>query len=121
MSKNEFICDCNIVHGDVVAKVNRQMLDPNDFNRLAGFFKAFGDVTRMKILWALDRNELCVCDLANILSMSKSAVSHQLAVLRKAGLVRFRKDGKEAYYSLADDHVRSITETGLEHINEKRD
>lgn len=118
MSKNEFICDCNIVHGDVVTKVNGQMLDTAAFNRLAGFFKVFGDVTRMKILWALDQSELCVCDLANILSMSKSAVSHQLALLRKDDLVRSRKDGKEVYYSLADDHVKSITETGLEHIQE---
>ncbi|HOP10530.1 MAG TPA: metalloregulator ArsR/SmtB family transcription factor [Oscillospiraceae bacterium] len=118
MSKNEFICDCNTVHGEVVAEVNKKMLDPAAFERLAGFFKVFGDVTRMKILWALDQNELCVCDLANILSMSKSAVSHQLAALRKADLVRFRKAGKEAYYSLADDHVKVITETGLEHINE---
>lgn len=118
MSKNEFICDCNIVHGDVVTKVNRQMLDPEKFDRLADFFKVFGDVTRMKILWALDQSELCVCDIANILSMSKSAVSHQLAFLRKADLVRFRKDGKEAYYSLADSHVKNITETGLEHISE---
>ena len=118
MSKNEFICDCNIVHADVVTKVNRQMLDAKKFDRLAGFFKVFGDVTRMKILWALDQSELCVCDLANILSMSKSAVSHQLALLRKADLVRFRKDGKEAYYSLGDDHVKIIAETGLEHINE---
>jgi ArsR family transcriptional regulator len=118
MSKNEFICDCNIVHGDIVTKVNGQMLDPTVFDRLAEFFKVFGDITRMKILWALDQNELCVCDIANILSMSKSAVSHQLALLRKADLVRFRKDGKEAYYSLADGHVKSITETGLEHIKE---
>ena len=118
MSKNEFICDCNIVHGDVVSKVNAQMLDAEKFDRLADFFKVFGDVTRVKILWALDQSELCVCDLANILSMSKSAVSHQLALLRKADLVRFRKEGKEAYYSLADDHVKLITETGLDHINE---
>ncbi len=118
MSKNEFICDCNTVHGDIVTEVNRQMLDPTVFDRLADFFKVFGDVTRMRILWALGQHELCVCDLANILSMSKSAVSHQLAVLRKADLVRFRKDGKEAYYSLADGHVKNIAETGLEHINE---
>lgn len=118
MSKNEFICDCNIVHGDTVTKVNGQMLDQAAFVRLANFFKVFGDVTRMKILWALDQSELCVCDIANILSMSKSAVSHQLAVLRKANLVRFRKNGKEVYYSLADSHVKSITETGLKHINE---
>ncbi len=118
MSKNEFICDCNIVHGDIVTKVNGQMLEAEKFERLANFFKVFGDITRMKILWALDQSELCVCDIANILSMSKSAVSHQLAVLRKADLVRFRKNGKEVYYSLADSHVKSITETGLKHINE---
>ncbi len=118
MSKNEFLCDCNAVHGDIVSKVSGQMPGAEKLNRLAGFFKVFGDVTRIKILWALDLNELCVCDIANILSMSKSAVSHQLALLRKANLVRFRRDGREVYYSLADDHVKVITETGLEHIDE---
>ena len=118
MSKNEFICDCTVVHDDVVEKVNQLMMNGETFERLSGFFKVFGDTTRMKIIWALDQDELCVCDLANILSMTKSAVSHQLATLRNARLVKYRREGKTVFYSLADGHVKCIMESGLEHISE---
>lgn len=84
MSKNEFICDCNIIHEDIVLKVKEQMADENIFNKLAEFFKILGDTTRVKILFAIDKNEMCVCDIANVLNMSKSSVSHQLGTLRRA-------------------------------------
>ena len=93
---------------------------PNDvlIKALADFFKMFADPTRAKILWALDQSELCVCDLGEVLGMSKSAVSHQLGTLRKAHLVKFRREGKNVFYSLKDEHVKSIFEVGKEHIQE---
>ena len=87
---------------------------------LAEFFKVFADSTRMKILWALHESELCVCDIAVVLDMTKSAVSHQLKYLRDANLVKFRKEGKIVYYSLSDNHVKKIFEMALEHLEELR-
>lgn len=83
MAKNEFICDCNVIHQEVVNKILKQMKDENLFNKMADFFKILGDSTRVKILFALDKNEMCVCDIANVLSMTKSSISHQLGTLRK--------------------------------------
>ena len=85
---------------------------------LSDFFKIFGDSTRLGILFALDGAELCVCDIASLLGMTKSAVSHQLKILRQNDLVRYRREGKNVIYSLADDHVRTIIEFALDHINE---
>jgi ArsR family transcriptional regulator len=85
---------------------------------LAEFFKVFGDSTRLKILYALSMSEMCVCDLAALLSMSQSAISHQLKVLRQTRLIKYRKDGKVVYYSLDDDHIRRVFEQGLAHVNE---
>lgn len=116
MSKNEFICDCNVIHQDIVDKTINKMPDENTFNKLAEFFKLLGDTTRAKILWALDQNEMCVCDIANVLGMSKSSISHQLGTLRRSNIVRCRKQGKEVYYTLDDDHVKVLFELGLEHI-----
>lgn len=118
MRKNEFTCDCTAVHEDVVRLVAAKLNGNPSLDEASAFFRVLGDSTRMKILWALDQHELCVCDIANVLSMTKSAVSHQLAVLRAASLVKFRRDIKTVYYSLADDHVQSIIEAGLEHVNE---
>ena len=87
-------------------------------NELADFYKVFGDATRIKILCVLLRSEMCVCDLAEMLGMTQSAISHQLRILKGARLVKYRRDGKTVYYSLADDHVREIIECGMEHINE---
>ena len=84
----------------------------------ADFFKVFADSTRIKILWALHENELCVCDIAEVLGMTKSAVSHQLSSLRRANLVKNRKDGKEVFYTLSDDHVKKIFEMAVEHLEE---
>lgn len=116
MARSEFTCNCNIVHHDVVDRIKKEMLSPGEYENLAMFFRVFGDETRIRILWALDQHEMCVCDLCNVLGMNKSAVSHQLGSLRKEHLVRFRKDGKSVYYSLDDQHIRQIFETGLEHI-----
>lgn len=88
------------------------------FFELADFFKVIGDSTRSKILWALDNCEMCVCDIAVLLGMSKSAVSHQLRVLRDSDLVRYRRDGKVVFYSLADEHVREIFEMAVAHLDE---
>ena len=116
MSKNEFICDCNIIHKDVVEDVSKMMLSDDLFYKIADFFKILGDTTRMKILFALDKKEMCVCDIANVLGMSKSSISHQLGTLRRSGIVRCRKVGKEVYYMLDDCHVKEVTEIGATHI-----
>ena len=112
------VCDCNVIHSDIVDKVKSLMPRESQLYDLADFFKVLGDSTRVKIMWALDSNEMCVCDLAVLLNMTKSAISHQLRSLRQANLVNFRREGKIVYYSLADEHVKDIFEKGLEHIDE---
>ncbi len=119
MSRNEFICDCNIIHQDIVNDTLKNMIDENLLNKLAEFFKILGDTTRTKILFALNQNEMCVCDIANVLNMSKSSISHQLGTLRRSGIVKCRKQGKEVYYMLDDDHVKQLFEVGMEHIEHK--
>ncbi len=119
MAKNEFICDCNIIHQEAVDKVNSVMPNENIFNHLADFFFLLGDTTRTKILFVINQQEMCVCDIANVLSMSKSSISHQLGKLRRSGIVKCRKVGKEVYYSLDDQHVREVFEVGLKHIEHK--
>ena len=121
MSINEFICDCNIIHQEIVNKTLQKMPKPELFIKLAEFFKIIGDPTRTKILFALDQNEMCVCDIANVLNMSKSSISHQLATLRKSGIVKCRREGKEVYYTLDDDHVKQVFEVGIEHIEHKEE
>jgi ArsR family transcriptional regulator len=117
--KDDMFCDCEFIHEDVVIEVKKRMPDDETLYDLSDFFKMLGDSTRVKIMWALDENEMCVCDIAALLNMSKSAISHQLKSLRQADLVKFRRDGKVVYYSLKDDHVRDIFEKGMEHIKEK--
>ena len=119
MARSEFTCDCNIIHQDVVNDALSKMPDVNTFNKLAELFKLIGDTTRCKILFALDQREMCVCDLANVLNMTKSSISHQLAILRKNEIVKCRKSGKEVYYTLDDEHIVELFEIGLEHINHK--
>lgn len=119
MSKNEFICDCNVIHKDVVDKTMKNMPSEDLFNKLAEFFKILGDTTRVKILCALDQNEMCVCDIANVLGMSKSSISHQLGTLRRSGIVKCRKQGKEVFYMLDDDHVKRVFEVASEHIEHR--
>jgi ArsR family transcriptional regulator len=113
------VCDCDVIHAEVVEKVRRYLPEEEKLYDLADFFKIFGDSTRIKILWALDRDEMCVCDLAVLLNMTKSAISHQLKTLRQEKLVKYRRDGKNAFYSLQDEHVKNLLEIGLEHIEER--
>ena len=119
MSNNEFMCDCNIIHEEVVKDTLNKMPQPELFDKIAEFFKIIGDPTRTKILFALDQNEMCVCDIANVLGMTKSSISHQLATLRKSGIVKCRREGKEIYYTLDDEHVKQVFEIGIEHIEHK--
>ena len=113
-----FMCDCEAIHEDTVLRVRELTPVGSEFARLAELFKLFGDKTRLRIMWALSCEDMCVCDLAVLLDMTKSAVSHQLKALRIANLVKYDKQGKEVYYSLADDHVRTIFREGFDHINE---
>ena len=117
MSK-QFACDCEVIHEDVVARVRGAMPDGGDFYTLSNFYKMFADNTRLKILWALSREDMCVCDLAVLLDMTKSAISHQLKSLRLANLVKYEKRGRNVYYALAECHVRDIFEKGFAHIKE---
>jgi len=112
-------CDCEVIHADLVEEVKHHMPEDEKLYDLADFFKMFADSTRIKILWALEQEEMCVCDLAALLNMTKSAISHQLKTLRQEKLVKFRRDGKNAIYSLLDEHVKSLLEIGLEHIEER--
>ena len=111
-------CDCNVIHEDVVEKARAAMPEIEKLYDLSELFKVFGDSTRTGILWALDASEMCVCDIAVLLNMTKSAISHQLRILKNMKLVKFRKEGKSAYYSLADDHIKLILEQGMDHICE---
>ena len=118
MNKNEITCDRNHIHKDKVEGTRKNMASEEEMFDIAEFFKVFADSTRIKILSALFENELCVCDIAACLNMTKSAVSHQLRILRQADLVRNRKEGKIVYYRLSDDHVRKIFEMAKEHLSE---
>ncbi len=111
-------CDYMHVHEDIVAQVNRNMPDEEVLYDLAELFKIFGDSTRIKILYVLSESEMCVCDIAQLLNMTQSAISHQLRALKQSKLVKYRREGKIVFYSLADDHVRSILDQGMEHVAE---
>lgn len=111
-------CSCQVIHRDVIEKVRTAMPAEESLYDVAELFKVFGDTTRIRILCALSEAELCVCDIAALLGMTQSSISHQLRVLKQARLVRYRKDGKVVYYSLDDDHVRSIFDLGLAHVGE---
>jgi len=115
---DKYGCDCEIIHHDTVNKVREVMPKGNEFYDLADLYKMYADSTRLKMLWALSVSEMCVCDLAALTGMTKSAISHQLKSLRLANLVRSRKSGKIVFYSLVDEHVRDIFKNGFEHINE---
>ena len=114
----KYICDCDVIHGDIVEHVKREMAPKEECIQLASLFKLFGDGTRIQILYALEKHEMCVCDLAALMNMTKSAISHQLKSLRMANLVKCRREGQNAYYSLADDHIKTIIDIGYEHIKE---
>ena len=111
-------CDCIVIHGDCIKKVMERMPAEETLNDLAALFKVFGDPTRVKILYVLFQSELCVCDLAEVLHMTQSAISHQLRILKQMKLVKSRREGKTVFYSLADDHIQTIMNQGMEHILE---
>ncbi len=111
-------CEYLYVHEDVVKQVTSEMPQDEILYDLAELFKVFGDSTRIKILYALFEAELCVCDMAQLLGLTQTAVSHQLRVLKNNKLVKFRREGKNIFYSLSDNHVRSILGQGMEHVSE---
>ena len=111
-------CDSFQVHEDIVQAVRERMPDEDDLCDLAEIFKVFGDSTRIRILYVLLESEMCVCDIAQLLNMTQSAISHQLRILKNSKLVKSRREGKSVFYSLADEHVRTIMDQGREHIEE---
>ena len=113
-------CDCNAIHEEIVARVRKRMPEEESLLDLADLFKVFGDSTRIRIVSALLFSQMCVCDIAALLGMTKSAVSHQLRVLRQTRLVKYQREGKIVYYSLDDEHVGSIFRQGLAHIHDKK-
>jgi DNA-binding transcriptional ArsR family regulator len=113
-------CDCTVIHEEVVVEVRGQMPQDEVLMDLADMFKVFSDTTRVKILSALQLSELCVCDIASLLGMTKSAISHQLRILRQARLVKYRRDGKVIFYSLDDAHIEGIFAQGLSHVCERK-
>ncbi|GLB28849.1 transcriptional regulator [Lacrimispora amygdalina] len=111
-------CDFICVHENVVNQVLKVMPKDQQLMDLADFFKIFGDPTRVRILYVLSQSQMCVCDIANLLQMGQSAISHQLRVLKQMRLVKFRREGKTVFYSLADGHIETILAQGMEHISE---
>ena len=111
-------CDCNEIHEDLLKIVNDTMPEETELYDLAELFKVFGDSTRIRILFVLFEAEVCVCDLAKVLNMTQSAISHQLRILKANKLVNSRREGKSVFYSLAEGHVRTIIAQGREHIEE---
>ena len=110
--------DCEAINLDLVVRIRPNMPEMNTLYELSDFFKVMGDGTRIQLLWALEESEMCVGDLAVLLNMTKSAVSHQLKVLRTAKLVKAQKKGKNVIYALDDHHVKNILEKALEHVRE---
>ncbi len=111
-------CEFISVHEDIVKQVTEHLPDEEQLYNLADFFKVFADSTRIKILYVLSQSEMCVCDIAQLLNATQSAVSHQLRTLKQMQLVKARRDGKTVFYSLADDHIQTILKQGMEHIME---
>ncbi len=111
-------CEATEIHDEILKTVNENMLDEDELYDLAELFKVFGDSTRIRILFVLFEAEVCVCDLAESLNMTQSAISHQLKILKQSKLVKGRREGKSVFYSLADSHVRTIIAQGIEHIAE---
>lgn len=121
MLKKSLLCNCNVIHQDAVLEALKSRPQAKDLMALSQLFKLIGDPTRTKILCTLDKHEMCVCDIASVLNMTKSSISHQLAILRDAGIVKFRRSGKEVFYTLDDQHIKQLYELGLTHIMHKRD
>ena len=118
MIKNDEICNEKKVHNDIVQELILKMPDEEVLYDIAELFKVFGDSTRVRILYALIESELCVCDISELLNMSQSAISHQLRVLKQSRLVKYRRSGKTVFYSLCDDHIKTMLDMGMEHVSE---
>ena len=118
LDKEPVCCETVEVHEDLLRIVEQTMPEETELYDLAELFKVFGDSTRIRILFVLSSAEVCVCDLARVLNMTQSAISHQLRILKQNKLVKSRREGKSIFYSLADDHVRTIINQGREHIEE---
>lgn len=118
MQKAESKPECKVTCEEAVKRAEEAIPDAEQLFDLAELFKIFGDSTRIKILCILFEGEMCVCDLAVLLNLSQSAVSHQLRILKQARLVKYRKSGKTVFYSLSDDHIQKIIGNGMEHISE---
>lgn len=117
LTKSAAACEENIIHLEEVQAASRRLIDSHVAGHLAQIFSALSDPTRLRIISALSDHELCVCDLAVVLGMSQSAVSHQLRLLRNLNLVKYRKEGRVVYYALDDEHIRELYERGLEHVS----
>ena len=118
VGRSELECDCDVLHHEAVGEVKRKMESDEILFEIADFYKALSDSTRIKIVCALNLRELCVCDISHLLNMTKSAISHQLKYLRDINIVKSRKEGKEVFYSLKDDHVKKVIKVSLKHIKE---
>ena len=117
----EYLCETKIIHEDAVKEVQQHILKDYQLDKVSHLFKVLSDPTRIKILFALEKHELCVCDITVILNMTQSAISHQLKVLRDADLVRTRRDGKTIFYSIADAHVHLIFNQAIHHVEEGKE
>lgn len=113
------MCESNTIHEDVVQRVRQEMPDEDPVYEVSELFKVFGDSTRARIICALSVSEMCVCDLSALLSMSQSAISHQLRILKQARMVKSRRSGKVVYYALADEHIRKLFDIAFEHVMEE--
>lgn len=118
MILDEDLCECRVIHRKQIEKARETALAPEVFDGLGQTFKALADTTRLKILWALEQDEMCVCDLAALLGITESAVSHQLRLLRTLRLVKNRRQGTICYYRLADEHISQLIRIALDHIQE---
>lgn len=118
---DDSLCSVNVVHEDVVNHVKETLHDDETFYFMSEFFHMFDDATRLKIIGALIVSEMCVCDIAAVTGMSQSVISHHLKILRQARVIKFRREGKMAYYSLCDDHIRTIYHQGQTHVQEKEE
>ncbi|MBE6708148.1 MAG: winged helix-turn-helix transcriptional regulator [Ruminococcaceae bacterium] len=116
MPKNRYICDCATMNTPLVDHLIEKLPGDGTFSRIASFYKILGDSTRCKIIFALLDHEMCVCDIANVLCMTKSSISHQLSKMKDSSIVKCRRDGKSVYYSLDDSHVADIFTVTMEHI-----
>ena len=118
MPHSAYTCSTTLVHQEAVEKAAAHMPDSGKLEKTASYFRLLGDPTRVRILYVLEVSEMCVCDIAQMLRMTQSAISHQLAVLKKSKLVKYRREGKTVFYSLSDGHVRTIIDQGMEHVSE---